>query len=52
MSIGSIDIGELWMEGRELEMLQCLKTVKKVSNRDLAKIAGYKSHSYMNEIMK
>lgn len=52
MSVGAIEIGELWMEVRDLEMLQSLKIVRKVSNRDLAKIAGYKSHSYMNKIMK
>lgn len=52
MSVGTLEIGELWMEVRDLEMLKSLQIVRKVSNRDLAKIAGYKSHSYMNKLMK
>lgn len=52
MSIGTLEIGDLWMEVRDLEMLKSLQIVRKVSNRDMAKIAGYNAHSYMNRIMK
>lgn len=52
MSIGILEIGDLWMEVRDLDMLKSLQIVRKVSNRDMAKIAGYSAHSYMNRIMR
>lgn len=52
MSVGILEIGDLWMEVRDLEMLKSLQIVRKLSNRDMAKIAGYKVHSYMNRIMR
>lgn len=52
MSVGTIEIGELWMEVRDLAMLESLKIVRKLSNRDMAKIAGYQSHTYMNKLMR
>lgn len=39
------------MEVRDIELLQSLKRSRNASNRDLAKVVGYKSHSYMNRIM-
>lgn len=39
------------MELRDRKMLQRLMIVQGVSNRSLAKIAGWKSHSYMNRLV-
>lgn len=44
-------IGDLWMELRDRKKLQRLMIVQEVSNRRLAKIAGWKSHSYMNRLV-
>lgn len=39
------------MELRDRKMLQRLMIVQGVSNRSLARIAGWKSHSYMNRLV-
>lgn len=39
------------MELRDRKMLQRLMIVQEVSNRRLAKAAGWKSHSYMNRLV-
>ncbi len=39
------------MELRDRKMLQRLMIVQGVSNRGLAKVAGWKSHSYMNRLV-
>lgn len=39
------------MELRDRKKLQRLMIVQEVSNRRLAKIAGWKSHSYMNRLV-
>ncbi|MGV2950857.1 helix-turn-helix domain-containing protein [Glutamicibacter sp. PAEs-4] len=39
------------MELRDRKMLQRLMIVQEVSNRGLAKAAGWKSHSYMNRLV-
>lgn len=44
-------IGGLWMELRDRKKLQRLMIVQEVSNRRLAKVAGWKSHSYMNRLV-
>lgn len=51
MSISTLEIGDLWMEIRDLKMLKSLMIVQEVSNRKLARAAGWKSHSYMNRII-
>lgn len=40
------------MELRDRKMLQRLMIVQDVSNRTLAKAAGWRSHSYMNRLVK
>lgn len=40
------------MELRDRKMLQRLMIVQEVSNRRLALAAGWKSHSYMNRLVK
>lgn len=40
------------MELRDRKMLQRLMIVQDVSNRRLALAAGWKSHSYMNRLVK
>lgn len=48
---GLLAIGDLWMELRDRKMLQRLMIVQNVSNRSLARTAGWKSHSYMNRLV-
>lgn len=43
---------EFWMELKDRELLLELMETQKVSARELAKFAGWKSHSYMNRLLK
>ena len=49
--VQQLQIGDLYMELRDRKMLQRLMIVQDVSNRQLARIAGWKSHSYMNRLV-
>lgn len=42
----------IWMRLTELTRLKRLMAVQDVSARQLAKAAGWKSHSYMNRLLK
>lgn len=44
-------IGAIWMELRDPKKLKRLMIVQDVSQRELAKIAGWKSHSYLGRLM-
>lgn len=45
-------IGEIWMEVRDVKKLQRLMIVQDVSQRQLAVVAGYKTHTYMGKILR
>lgn len=42
---------EIWMELKDRELLVELMEIQRVSARELAKVAGWKSHSYMNRLI-
>lgn len=50
-STNPLQLGDLYMELRDRKKLQRLMIVQGVSNRTLAKAAGWKSHSYMNRLV-
>lgn len=45
-------IGEIWMEVRDVKKLQRLMIVQEVSQRQLALVAGYKTHTYMGKLLR
>ena len=46
-----LPLGELYMKLRDRKRLQRLMIVQDVSARQLARAAGWKSHSYMNRLL-
>lgn len=45
-------IGEIWMELRDRKKLQRLMIVQDISQRELSKAAGWKSHSYLGRLLR
>ena len=45
-------IGEVWMELHDLKRLKTLMLIQGVSGRQLATVAGWKSHTYMQRILR
>ena len=46
-----LPLGELYMELHNREKLKTLMVIRDISARELAKEAGWKSHSYMNRLL-
>lgn len=44
-------IGAIWMELRDPKKLKRLMIVQDISQRELARAAGWKSHSYLGRLM-
>ena len=45
-----IQLGDLWMQLKDRKRLLRLIEIQEVSRRDVARAAGWKSHSYFNRI--
>lgn len=52
MQSAHTDVGELYMILRDRKKLLSVMIVQDVSQRELAKAAGYKSHAYMGRLMR
>ena len=44
--------GEIWMELRDRKKLQRLMIVQEISQRELARRAGWKSHTYLGKLLR
>lgn len=44
--------GELWMLLRDHKKLASILVIQDVTHRDLARAAGYKSHSYIGRLLR
>lgn len=44
--------GELWMYLRDRKKLASILVIQEVTHRDLARAAGYKSHSYIGRLLR
>lgn len=42
---------ELWMQVKDRKMIARLMTIQSVSSRELARAAGWRSHSYVTRIL-
>lgn len=47
-----LDLGELYMILRDRKKLLSVMIVQEVSQRELAKAAGWKSHSYLGRLLR
>lgn len=45
-------IGDLWMELRDRKKLARLMIVQDVTQRELAQVAGWKTHSYLGRLIR
>ncbi|MGO3763512.1 helix-turn-helix domain-containing protein [Glutamicibacter arilaitensis] len=45
-----IQLGDIWMKLKDRKKLLTIMEIQEVSRRELASIAGWKSHSYMNRL--
>lgn len=45
-------VGEIWMELKDRTLLAALMKERGVSARQLARKAGWRSHSYMNRLLR
>lgn len=45
-------LGELYMILRDRKKLQSVMIVQEISQRELARAAGYKSHSYLGRLLR
>lgn len=52
MQSNNPNLGELYMILRDRKKLQSVMIVQDVSQRELAKAAGYKSHSYLGRLLR
>lgn len=43
---------EIWMELKDLELLQELMETHEVSARELSRFAGWKSHTYLQRLLR
>lgn len=51
-NVAPFELPEMWMELKDLELLIEQMGIKRVSARELAKAAGWKSHTYMQRILR
>lgn len=52
MSFNENDLGELYMILRDRKKLLSVMIVQEVSQRELARAAGWKSHSYLGRLLR
>lgn len=45
-------IGAFWMELHDLKLLKALMRSHGLTQRDLANVAGYKSHAYVGKLLR
>lgn len=45
-------IGDFWMELTDLKLLRALVKSHRMTHRDLAVVAGYKSHTYIGKLLR
>lgn len=50
--IDTTALGDIWMEVRDRKLLLKLMAIQGVSQRELARAAGWKVHSYMNRLVR
>lgn len=52
MASNPTPLGEVWMILKDPKQLAKLMAIQGVSNRKLAKVAGWDSHTYVNRLLK
>lgn len=52
MARSEIEVGELYMILKDRKKLASILIVQDISQRELARAAGWKSHSYMQRLLK
>lgn len=50
-SLSDMD-GDFWMELRDRKKLASILVIQDITHRDLARAAGYKSHSYIGRLLR
>lgn len=48
----TVEVGELYMILKDRKKLQSVMIVQDISQRELARAAGWKSHSYMGRLLR
>lgn len=48
----AVRLGEVWMQVRDPKKLARLMVIQDVSQRELCRCAGWKSHSYLGRILR
>lgn len=48
----TFELPEMWMELKDLELLQELMEEHRISARELSRFAGWRSHTYLQRILR